>query len=92
MDDDLIEVSEKNPERVIIRVQRTANRLCKIELKPVDLVCLLANVGDVSWLWHGRLGHVNFQSLKMLVEKEMARGLPVIEHPDQVYQSCLVAK
>jgi hypothetical protein len=24
--------------------------------------------------WHGHLGHINFQALKMLVEKEMARG------------------
>ena len=74
MDDDLIEVSEKNPKRVIMRVQRTANWLYKIELKLVSLVCLLANVGDVSWLLQGRLGHVNSQSLKMLVEKEMAGG------------------
>jgi hypothetical protein len=82
MDEDLIEVSEKNPERVTMRVQRTANRLYKIELKPVHPVCMLANVGDVSWLWHGRLGHVIFQSLKMLVEKEMAGGIALIKHPD----------
>jgi hypothetical protein len=92
MDEDLIEVSEKNPERVIMRVQRTANRLYKIELKLVHPVCMLANVWDVSWLWHGRLGHVNFQSLKMLVEKEMAGGIAMIEHPDQVCQSYLVEK
>ena len=60
MDDDFIEVCEKSLERMIMRVQRTVNRLYKIELKSVEPVCLLANVGDVSWLWHGRLGHVNF--------------------------------
>ena len=74
MDDDLIEVAEKNPERIIIRVQRSVNRLYKIELKPIEPICLLANVGDLSWLWHGRLGHVNFQSMKLLNEKEMAGG------------------
>jgi len=39
-----------------MRVQRTMNRLYKIELKPIEPTCLLANVSDVSWLWHGRLG------------------------------------
>jgi len=73
-------------------VQRSVNRLYKIELKVVEPVSLLANVNDVSWLWHGRLGHINFQSLKMLSEKEMAGGLPLIDHPDQVCQSCLAAK
>ena len=74
MDDDLIEVTEKNPERVIMRVQRTVNRLYKIELKPIEPVCFLTHVSDQSWLWHGRLGHVNFQSLRLLAEKEMAGG------------------
>lgn len=74
MDDDLIEVSEKTSMRMIMRVQRTLNRLYKIDLKTVEPVCLLTNVGDESSLWHGRLGHVNFQSIKILVEKEMAGG------------------
>ena len=92
MDDDLIEVTEKSTMRMIMRVQRTWNILYKIELKIVEPVCLLANVNDESWLWHGRLGHINFQSIRMLVEKEMAGGLPLIEHPDQVCHSCLAAK
>lgn len=29
-------------------------------------VALKANVLDESWLWHKRLGHLNFQSLKLL--------------------------
>ena len=74
MDDDLIEVIEKSTMRMIMRVQRTGNRLYKIELKTIEPMSLLANVDDESWLWHGRLGHVNFQSIRMLVEKKMAGG------------------
>jgi hypothetical protein len=74
MDDDLIEVFEKSTMRMIMRVQRSVNRLYKIVLKTVQPVCLLANLSDESWLWHGRLGHVNFQSIRMLVEREMAGG------------------
>lgn len=92
MDDDLIEVFDKKEVKTIMRVQRSVNRLYKIELNAVEPVCFLANVSDKSWLWHGRLGHVNFRSIKMLVEKEMAGGIPLIEHPDQVCHSCLAAK
>jgi len=92
LDDDEITVSEKNPYRLIMCVQRTANRLYKIELTPAVPNCLLTSLNDESWLWHGRLGHVNFQSLKKLADKEMAGGVPLIDHPDQVCQSCLAAK
>jgi hypothetical protein len=75
-------VTNKKTWRVITRVQRTINRLYAIYLNAVEPVSFLASVGDQSWLWHGRLGHVNFHSIKMLVEKEMARGVPLISHPD----------
>lgn len=92
LDDDLLEVSEKNPVRVIMRVQRSLNRMYKIELKAVDPACLMVNIENQAWLWHGRLGHVNFRSLKQLVSKGMANGVPKISHPEKVCNDCLVAK
>jgi hypothetical protein len=92
MDDDYIEVIDKNKNRLIMKVHMSANRLYKIQLDVVKPVCLLANANDESWLWHGRLGHVNFKSIKLLVEKKMPGGLPMIEHPEQVCHSCLAAK
>jgi hypothetical protein len=92
MDDGLIEVSQKSTNRVIMRTAMTANGLFKIQLHPVEPVSFLASVNEESWLWHGRLGHVNSQSMRMLVEKEMAGGLPLIKHPDQVCHPCLAAK
>jgi hypothetical protein len=74
MDDDLTEVTKKKTMRTIMSVQRSGNRLYKIELRTVEPVSFLAKVADESWLWHVRLGHVNFQSIRMLVEKEMAGG------------------
>jgi hypothetical protein len=57
-----------------MRVQRSGNRLYKIELQTVEPVCFQTRSDNLAWLWHGRLGHVNFQSIKMLVQKEMAGG------------------
>ena len=64
LDDDVLEVLEKQSLRLIMRVPRTLNKLYKIELKPVEPKCLMASIGNQAWLWHGRLGHVNFRSLK----------------------------
>jgi hypothetical protein len=74
LDEDEIIVAEKNPHKLIMCVQRSANRLYKIELNPTMPKCLLTCLNDDAWLWHGRLGHVNFQSIKKLVDKEMAGG------------------
>jgi hypothetical protein len=84
LDDDELEVVEKHSDRVIMRVPRAVNRVYKIELRVVEPVCLMASVQDKAWLWHGRLGHVNFRSPKQLVGKGMATGVPAINHPEQV--------
>ena len=84
LDDDELEVLEKHSDRLIMKVLRTLNRMYKIELTIVEPDCLMASIDDKAWLWHGRLGHVNFRSLKQLVGKEMATGVPVISHPEQV--------
>ena len=84
MDDDEVVVSEKDRSRLIMRVQRTVNHLYKIELVLVMPVCLLTSIVDEAWLWHGRFGHVNIQSMKKLIDKEMVGGVPLIQHPDQV--------
>jgi len=92
LDDDVLEVFEKNPFRLIMKVERTPNRLYKIELDVAAPVCFLASVSEEAWLWHGRLGHTNFHSLKLLSNKKMAEGVPAISHPDQLCRACLSAK
>lgn len=36
-------------------------------------------MGD-AWLWHRRLGHQNFQILKLVSQKNMVQRLPKIEN------------
>lgn len=47
---------------------------------------------EPAWLWHARLGHVNFQAMKLLADKGMVGGVLAITHPNQLCQACLVAK
>ena len=67
MDEDYLEVVEKVTTKLVMRVRRTANRLYKIELKLAEPVCLMGSIEEPAWLWHARLGHVNFRAMKLLV-------------------------
>ena len=42
--------------------------------------CYLSMV-DESWLWHRRLGHLNFDNLVRISKKETVRDLPKIVKP-----------
>jgi len=46
LDDDELEVCDKQSERMIMRVSRTQNRLYKIDLKTVETSCLIADIGN----------------------------------------------
>jgi hypothetical protein len=37
---------------LVARVPRTKNRMYIIDLQVVQLVCLIAHVGDEAWRWH----------------------------------------
>ncbi|KAL0296970.1 UNVERIFIED_CONTAM: hypothetical protein Sradi_6749100 [Sesamum radiatum] len=44
---------------------------------------------DQSWLWHRRLGHFNFQGLKILHQKKMMTDLPQIQAVEGACEACL---
>ncbi|GJT55616.1 ribonuclease H-like domain-containing protein [Tanacetum coccineum] len=63
--------------QVLLRVPRQSN-MYSFDLKNVvpsgDLTCLLAKATiDESKLWHMRLGHVNFKTMKKLVKGNLVR-------------------
>lgn len=78
--------------RLIMRVHRGLNRLYKVTLRPSQPICLLSKLDDEAWLWHARLGHVNFHVLETMTKKKLVNGVPVIKHPKQVCGGCMVAK
>lgn len=78
--------------RLLMRVKRSGNRLYKIELKNRDSTYLLTKADETSWLWHKRLGHVNFQALSFMSKNKMVEGLPVITAPKENCSGCLMAK
>lgn len=51
---------------LLLKTQRTSNRLYKAVIEERNHVCLLTKAEEQTWLWHARLGHVNFQSLQAM--------------------------
>ncbi|KAJ9554040.1 hypothetical protein OSB04_018085 [Centaurea solstitialis] len=76
--------------RLLMKVPRSANRLYKARLKVGKPYCLQANIDEESWLWHARLGHIGFGAVNLM--HKLAKGVPVINHQDQICESCMVGK
>ncbi|GKA72947.1 zinc finger, CCHC-type containing protein [Tanacetum coccineum] len=91
MEDNELRLYDVN-NQIFIRVPRQKNRLYKAILKIGTPVCLLANLSDTTWLWHARLGHLNFESLKTMNQKDLVHGVPAIKHTTQICDVCLVGK
>ncbi|GJZ64659.1 zinc finger, CCHC-type containing protein [Tanacetum coccineum] len=77
---------------ILLRVTRSKNRLYKANLRIGEPTCLLANLRDEAWLWHARLGHLNFRSLKSMTTKNLVQGIPPIKHSTDICDICLIGK
>ncbi|XP_048234351.1 uncharacterized protein LOC107262074 [Ricinus communis] len=77
-------VMKDNKGNLIAKVEMTKNRMFILKLQSDYMKCLKASASDSSWLWHQRLGHLNFNSLKQLAQGRMVHGLPFIDHPNQL--------
>ncbi|KAL8116816.1 hypothetical protein AgCh_023110 [Apium graveolens] len=49
-------------------------------------------LSEVTRLWHARLGHVNYQAMKLMNVNEMAHGLPSFVQPKEACSGCLMTK
>ena len=72
-----------DPKRGSIAViKMTPNRLFPLKIKTVP-ACLFVKEDGSSWRWHHRYGHLNFNGLKTLQQKQMVTGLPSITAPSK---------
>lgn len=78
--------------QIIMKVERSSNILYKIVIETSQSKCLISQAGEISWLWHSRLGHVNFHTTVMMSKNIMAYGLPDFIQPKDVCTGCLILK
>jgi hypothetical protein len=83
----------RDPEGLLLaKVYRDNSYLYVLKLNIASPVCLAASGGETAWRWHARFGHLNFQALWRLAQANMVRGLPHIDHMDQLCDGCLAGK
>ena len=78
--------------QLLVKVPRSTNRLYKLVFTPVHPVCLAVGAISDAWRWHARLGHLHFDGLEKMAKKELVRGLPHIEHAEELCKACLAGK
>ncbi|KAL8110530.1 hypothetical protein AgCh_026308 [Apium graveolens] len=78
--------------KLIMKVKRSLNRLYKIIINSENADCLLTKIDENSWLWHARLGHVNFKAMMLLSNEKMVQGIPEIRSQNVVCKGCLMSK
>ncbi|GKV47387.1 hypothetical protein SLEP1_g54294 [Rubroshorea leprosula] len=77
---------------LILKAPLSKNRMFRVDIASEVYTCLSAILKDDSWLWHLRFGHLNFRSLKLHAQKNMVKGLPSINHPEQLCEACTLGK
>nr|GEZ73289.1 zinc finger, CCHC-type [Tanacetum cinerariifolium] len=83
MDGNKLTLYDKN-KWLLMKVERSKNRLYSIKLQIEAPICLLANVDNQAWLWHARLGHLNFDDINKMTRKNLVEGIPRINHAGQI--------
>ncbi|GJV05452.1 zinc finger, CCHC-type containing protein [Tanacetum coccineum] len=78
--------------KLLMKVERSKNRLYSIRLQTDIPICLLANIDNRAWLWHARLGHLNFDDINKMTRKGIVEGIPRINHAGQICDACLLGK
>jgi len=78
--------------RLIVYVKMSKNKMFPLNIQYDAAKCLSVITNNEEWLWLLRLGHLNFTSLKMLASKKMVKGIPHIDHPDEVFENCVLSK
>jgi transposase InsO family protein len=79
-------------QRLLAKVTCSRNRLYRIALQIAQPVCLSARRGNDAWRWHKRLGQQHFGALEKMAHTSMVRGLPKIDHVDELCDAYLAGK
>lgn len=63
---------------LITKAKRSKNRLYKVLMEIVESRCLQVATMSDSTKWHARLGHIEMDSMKSMVKKNLVIGIPEI--------------
>ncbi|WJX45885.1 hypothetical protein P8452_32733 [Trifolium repens] len=91
---DACTVIRESDESIVFRGLRKGNvyKINLSELTEQKIVCLLS-LNDEKWVWHQRLGHVNWRLISKLSKLSLVKGLPNLNyHSDALCGPCQIGK
>lgn len=91
MREDFLTLYDKDG-NLIITANRSRNRLYKVLMEIGDAKCLKLEVQCDSARWHAWLGHIEVDSMKRMIQKEVVHGIPKMEVERETCGSCLGGK
>ncbi|GAU43423.1 hypothetical protein TSUD_334860 [Trifolium subterraneum] len=91
MEHKLLNVFDTNG-NLLLKAPMSKNRTFQIELNVMDHKCLMTAYSRNEWLWHYRMGHLNFKDLTLMQKKNYVTGLPAMNAPDEICEECVHSK
>ncbi|GAU47720.1 hypothetical protein TSUD_285070 [Trifolium subterraneum] len=91
MEHKLLNVFDTNG-NLLLKAPMSKNRTFQIELNVMDHKCLMTAYSRDEWLWHYRMGHLNFKDLTLMQMKNYVTGLPAMNAPDEIFEECVHSK
>jgi hypothetical protein len=77
---------------LLLKAPMSKNRTFKVELKVLNHKCLMTASNKEEWIWHYRMGHLNFKDLSSMHQRNMVTGLPRIHIPEEICEECVKSK
>lgn len=77
---------------MIMQSEMSSNRMFAVMATVMSPTCFKTVSEDSSYLWHCRYGHLSLKGLRLLAQKEMVRGLPMLNDCSRVCGGCMAGK
>ena len=91
-DDSVCTVYDKKNKLIVAKVGMSQNNVFPISMPLHEKIALKSEAVDESHLWHLRYGHLNYQGLQLLKQRNMVVSLPSIQKNDNVCEGCIYGK
>ena len=75
----------------IATIQKTKNNMFPLEVSNMNNHGLAVSMSKDSTTWHLSYGHLNIKGSRLLNQKQMVKGLPIIDDID-IYEGCIYGK
>lgn len=62
-----------------------------LDISSLEIANVAMNFHETSSLWHMRFGHLNFKGLKLLVDRDIVKGMPNVAELKNC-EDCIVGK